>query len=105
MCSRCLKMRCVLTGAALLYRTVFFFLICADVWMFTDVSAYRPLDFFWCSGVTECPTEDETVISSRHDNGAPVVTGTEEEYEGEEERGGVRVRWGDGGCKVCWRNQ
>ena len=45
---------------------------------------------FWCSGVTECPTEDETIISSRCDNGTPVVTGTEAEYEGEEERGGER---------------
>lgn len=32
----------------------------------------------WCSGVTLCQTEDETIISSCCDNGAPVVTRTEE---------------------------
>lgn len=32
----------------------------------------------WCSGVTVCQAEDNTFVSRRGDNGAPVVTGTEE---------------------------
>lgn len=61
-----------------------------------------PRPAVWCSGVKLCQTEDETIISSCCDNGAPVVMGTEG-YEGrrreeEEERDG-------GGGKVCWRNQ
>lgn len=61
-------MYCMFTGACV---------TCEDERMFTDVLAYRCW-IFWCSGVTECQTEDETVISSCCDNGAPVVMGTEE---------------------------